>query len=214
MVCSKRIFLQSTWLPRVEFDEFGSLNGTLALPMIGTRRSFLGGSAAAFLALHARQVRSQFAATWGRYNEIVVIDALCFFGRGVPFARALEDAKASGVTAVNITLGTTERDGLFEKTIAGIGAWEARLAAHPAQLLKTRSARDIETAKGSERLGLIYGFQDPGVLEGKVDRLRCCTTLACALSSSHTTGAASLAMVAWSRRTAVSRRSAESSSSV
>ena len=89
----------------------------------------------------------------------------------VSVPRALEDSKASGVTAVNITLGTTEREGLFEKTIADIGEWEARLAAHPDRLLKIRSARDIESAKASGRLGIIYGFQDPGVLEGKIDRL-------------------------------------------
>lgn len=64
-----------------------------------TRRDFLSRSAAAFVALQARPVRSQGAATWGRYNEIVVIDAQgSFRGRGVPLARALEDAKASGVT--------------------------------------------------------------------------------------------------------------------
>jgi membrane dipeptidase len=143
--------------------------------MIGaySRRDFLGRSAAAFVALQARPVRSQGAATWDRYNEIVVIDAQgSLLGRGVPLGRALEDAKASGVTAVNITLGTTEREGLFEKTMAGIGEWEARLAAHPDRLLKIRSARDIEIAKASGRLGIIYGFQDPGVLEGKIDRLR------------------------------------------
>lgn len=143
--------------------------------MIGTysRRAFLRSSAAAFVAVQARPVRSQGAAAWSRYNEIVVIDAQgSLLGRGVPLARALEDAKASGVTAINITLGTTERESLFEKTIAGIGEWEARLAAHPDRVLKIRSARDIEIAKVSGRLGIIYGFQDPSVLEGKIDRLR------------------------------------------
>jgi membrane dipeptidase len=113
------------------------------------------------------------AQDWSRYNDIVVIEAQgSLLGRGVPLARALDDVKASGVTAVNITLGTTERDGLFEKTITGIGEWEARLAAHSDRLLKVRSAKDIEIAKASGRLGIIYGFQDPGVLEGKIERLR------------------------------------------
>jgi membrane dipeptidase len=142
------------------------MNGTYS------RRAFLRSSAAALLAARARPAHSQAAANWSRYNEIVVIDAQGFLlGRGVSLPRALEDSKASGVTAVNITLGTTEREGLFEKTIAGIGEWEARLAAHSDRLLKIRSARDIESAKASGRLGIIYGFQDPGVLEGKIDRL-------------------------------------------
>jgi hypothetical protein len=130
--------------------------------MIGiySRRAFLRSSAVALLAARVRPAHSDGAENWTRYNEIVVIDAQgSLLGRGVPLARALEDSKASGVTAVNITLGTTEREGLFEKTIAGIGEWEARLAAHPDRLLKIRSARDIETAKASGRLGIIYGFQ-------------------------------------------------------
>jgi membrane dipeptidase len=143
--------------------------------MIGSysRRAFLRSSATALLVARARPTHSHGAANWSRYNEIVVIDAQgSLLGRGVPLARALEDSKESGVTAVNITLGTTEREGLFEKTIAGIGDWEERLAAHPDRLLKIRSASDIESAKASGRLGIIYGFQDPGVLEGKIGRLR------------------------------------------
>jgi hypothetical protein len=110
--------------------------------MIGTysRRAFLRSSAAALLAARARRAHSHGAANWSRYNEIVVIDAEGFLlGRGVSLPGALEDSKASGVTAVNITLGTTEREGLFEKTIAGIGEWEARLGAHPDRLLKIHS---------------------------------------------------------------------------
>ena len=113
------------------------------------------------------------AANWSRYSDIVVIDAQgSLLGRGVPLIRALDDAKASGVTDVNITVGTTDREGLFEKTIAGIGEWEARIASHSDRLLKIRTVRDIESAKATRRLGIINGFQDPGVLEGKIDRLR------------------------------------------
>lgn len=138
-----------------------------------SRRAFLHSCVAAFATVRARSARAGGTANWSRYDDIVVVDAQgSLLGRGVPLSRALEDAKASGVTAVNITLGTTEREGLFEKTMAGIGEWEARLAAHQDRLLKIRSAKDIESAKASSRLGIIYGFQDPGVLEGKIDRLR------------------------------------------
>ena len=138
-----------------------------------SRRAFLHSCVAALATVRARSARVGGTANWSRYDDIVVVDAQgSLLGRGVPLSRALEDAKASGVTAVNITLGTTEREGLFEKTMAGIGEWEARLAAHQDRLLKIRSAKDIESAKASNRLGIIYGFQDPGVLEGKIDRLR------------------------------------------
>jgi membrane dipeptidase len=143
--------------------------------MLGSssRRGFLHGCAAAFVVGRARPAPFRGAASWSRYNDIVVIDAQGFLlGRGVSLARALDDAKASGLSAVNITLGTADREGVFEKTIADIGEWEARLAAHPDRLLKIRSANDIESARASKRLGIIYGFQDPGVLEGKIDRLR------------------------------------------
>jgi hypothetical protein len=68
--------------------------------MIGdyTRRAFLRSSAAALLAVRARPIPSAGAPNWSRYNEIVVIDAQgSLLGRGVPLARALEDAKVSGV---------------------------------------------------------------------------------------------------------------------
>lgn len=88
----------------------------------GSRRAFLRSSVAALVAVRARSVHLDAAVDWNCYNDIVVIDAQgSLLGRGVPLARALEDAKASGVTAVNITMGTTEREGLFEKTIVGVG---------------------------------------------------------------------------------------------
>ena len=179
-----------------------------------SRRAFIHSCVAALATVRARSARAGGTANWSRYDDIVVVDAQgSLLGRGVPLSRALEDAKASGVTAVNITLGTTEREGLFEKTMAGIGEWEARLAAHQDRLLKIRSAKDIETAKASSRLGIIYGFQDPGVLEGKIDRLRLLNDFGVRVIQLTYNVAANLATGVSSRRIAVSRHSAEQSSS-
>ena len=38
--------------------------------------------------------------------------------------------------------------------------------------MKVRSAEDIEAVKASGRLGIIYGFQDAAMLEGKAEELR------------------------------------------
>lgn len=145
-------------------------------PAIGTgsRRAFHRGCVAALVAVRARSTRLGGAANWSRYNDVVVIDAQgSLLGRGVPLGRALEDAKASGVTAVNITLGTTDRDGLFEKTIAGIGEWEARLATHSDRLLKIRSANDIESAKPPGGSALSTDFRIPASWKGRSTAFGC-----------------------------------------
>jgi membrane dipeptidase len=132
------------------------------------RRDFLisGG----VMALASLSVRSGYAAqdfSRASYARITVIDALGGPGdadakSGVPLsARALEDVRASGLTAVNVTVsgvGSYEKD--YDTTIRNIAYWNAQIAAHPELLLLVRSMADITAAKGSARLGVIYGFQD------------------------------------------------------
>ena len=75
--------------------------------------------------------------------------------------RALDDAKASGLTAVNITLGYTLGDlPPYEHTLRELDVWDARIAAHPRELLHVRTAADIRTAHADGRIGVIYGFQN------------------------------------------------------
>ncbi|MBR7831401.1 membrane dipeptidase [Actinospica sp. MGRD01-02] len=76
-------------------------------------------------------------------------------------ARAIADAKASGMTAVNITLGYTLGDlPAYEHTLHELDVWDAHLAAHPEDLLHVRSAADIRAAHEQDRVGIIYGFQN------------------------------------------------------
>lgn len=80
-------------------------------------------------------------------------------------ARALSDSKASGMTAVNITVGHTSGDGdPFQLTIDDIDAWDAVLDAHPGELLKVKTAHDIRRAHREEKIGVIYGFQNGTML--------------------------------------------------
>jgi membrane dipeptidase len=126
--------------------------------------SGLAGAAAAFSA-PSRGAAATFARA--SYERATVIDALG--GPGEPdakpdtplSARALEDVRASGLTAVNLTVsgvGSYAKD--YDTTIRNIGYWNAQIAAHADLLLLVRSAADITEAKRSKRLGLIYGFQD------------------------------------------------------
>jgi membrane dipeptidase len=76
-------------------------------------------------------------------------------------ARAVADAKASGITACNLTVSAVGNiPESFENTVRNIAASEYELAAHPDVLMKVRTATDLRTAKATRRVGLIYGFQD------------------------------------------------------
>ncbi|MFE0516808.1 dipeptidase [Streptomyces sp. NPDC058964] len=82
-------------------------------------------------------------------------------------ARAIADAHASGLTAVNITLGYTMGDlPPYEHTMEEIDVWDRLIDSHPDDLLKVRTADDIRRARNEGRIGVIYGFQN-GVAVGK-----------------------------------------------
>lgn len=116
-----------------------------------------------------------------RYARAVVIDALGGpgeFGPGAPehaplSAQALADARASGITAVNVTVGEVGNGpDRFEKTVVAMADMERELDAHPDFLLKVVRARDLTIAKNTGRLGVIFGFQDTSMLEGDLHRLQ------------------------------------------
>jgi membrane dipeptidase len=143
------------------------------------RREFLKKSTIAATAMILPvAARSEDAPTWSPYHKMTVIDALgapgsSGFGDRVPLTAAdIADIKASGVTAVNVTVGgvgSYTKD--FEETLRNIAFWEEQTVAHPDVLLKIRSAADLIEAKKSSRLGLIYGFQDATPLGESLERL-------------------------------------------
>jgi len=80
-------------------------------------------------------------------------------------ARALSDAHAAGLDAVNVTLGYVGGpDEPFEYTIRTIGEWDEILRAHPKDVLKVYSAADIVKAHDTGRIGVIYGFQNAAMM--------------------------------------------------
>ncbi|HEY5722790.1 MAG TPA: membrane dipeptidase [Allosphingosinicella sp.] len=85
--------------------------------------------------------------------------------------RVIDDIRASGCDAINITLGyVAGPDEPFEATVADIGKWDARIRNHPRDLLKILAAADILRARDEGRIGLIYGFQNAAMLGDKAER--------------------------------------------
>jgi membrane dipeptidase len=115
------------------------------------------------------------------YDEWIVIDALGGPGErlgsggsmGGPLTpTALADVRASGITALNLTVGAVgNREGLFEETVRDVARWQRRIAELPDDLRAVRSSADIRDAKRTRRLGIIFGFQDCAMLEGQLDRV-------------------------------------------
>jgi membrane dipeptidase len=86
--------------------------------------------------------------------------------------RVIDDIRASGCDAINITLGyVAGPDEPFEATVADIGKWDARIRNHPRDLIKVLGAADILRARDEDRIGLIYGFQNAAMLGDKLERV-------------------------------------------
>jgi membrane dipeptidase len=80
-------------------------------------------------------------------------------------ARAIADARASGLTAVNITLGYVGGpQEPFEETVRTIGMWDDVLRTHPHDLLKIYTVADITRAKAENKIGVMYGFQNGAMM--------------------------------------------------
>ncbi|MEU4167191.1 membrane dipeptidase [Streptomyces sp. NPDC026665] len=87
-------------------------------------------------------------------------------------ARTLADAHASGLTAVNITLGYTMGDlPPYEHTLHEIAVWDGIIRDNAADLLKVTTVADIHRARAERRIGVIYGFQNAVAVGDDVGRV-------------------------------------------
>src|SRR5471030_2438006 len=125
------------------------------------RREFLlsGGVLALTLPLCVRSASTTQEPPISPSDRTIVIDALGGPGDGDTkldvelSAKALEDIRASGLTAVNLTVsgvGSYAKD--YDTTIGNIAYWNAQIAAHPDRLLLVRGSADIAAAQSSKRL--------------------------------------------------------------
>ena len=86
--------------------------------------------------------------------------------------RIIADARASGLTAVNVTMGYVAGNGEpFEQSVREIGRWDARLAGRPNDLIKVLSAADILRAARENKVGIIYGFQNAAMMGSDASRV-------------------------------------------
>lgn len=86
--------------------------------------------------------------------------------------RVIADARASGMDAVNITIGhVAGEDEPFELSVREVAAWDALVRSRPDAVLKVTRATDIERARAEGKLGLIYGFQNATMLGDDLKRV-------------------------------------------
>jgi membrane dipeptidase len=143
------------------------------------RRRFIAAAGATVLSAPAfSTTRGSYSNT--SYESAMVIDALGGPGEFNPAAspddawsaRVVADARASGLTAANLTVNEVGNGPhRFEEAVRDIARVDREIQLHPEAFLKVLSASDLRLAKSSRRLGLIYGFQDTSMLDGDLSRL-------------------------------------------
>lgn len=167
--------------PELTRRQFLSLAATAALiPGVLAPRAASGAMGGAPRGVGASDHPATPFPDWPGYDETTVIDALAsplqfnIPQGGLPLSAAVvEDIQASGITAVNLTVGVvgaTAPDP-FTRSVERIAAWEVEMERLPHVLRRVRRAEDLVEAKESGRLGVIYGFQDGVPLEGRLERL-------------------------------------------
>ncbi|CAM5471956.1 dipeptidase [Sphingobium scionense] len=134
------------------------------------RRNFMGVSAAMLAAGSARAA----GVETDPIKDMIVINALGGLGDPnqpagslVPqfSPRVLAEAHASGVTAVNITIGyVSGSDDPFVQSVREVAETDAQVRANSRDLIKILTAADIRRAKAEGKVGLIYGFQNGAMM--------------------------------------------------
>lgn len=86
--------------------------------------------------------------------------------------RALRDARASGLAAVNVTVGWVFGPGdPFEHSVRDTAQTLAQIRNQPADLIHVVKAADIEQAQRDGKIGLIMGFQNGAMFAGDASRV-------------------------------------------
>ena len=75
------------------------------------------------------------------------------------------------MTALNFTVGSVgSYANALEETMQNIAYWDKEIAAHPDIMLKITRGAQLDEAKRTGRLGIIYGFQDTTMYGENLDR--------------------------------------------
>ncbi|HZU45139.1 MAG TPA: membrane dipeptidase [Terriglobales bacterium] len=81
----------------------------------------------------------------------------------------IKTIRESGIAVVKTTLGGATFN--FEQTLADIAAADQFIENWPDAVMQVRTAADMTRAYSQHKLGLIYSFESPSMLEGKLDRI-------------------------------------------
>ncbi|MES2443216.1 MAG: membrane dipeptidase [Pseudomonadota bacterium] len=139
------------------------------------RRGFLiAGAAMAATAAHASPGSDPF-------DQWIIVNALGGLDDPNPLARrdpsdlgprVLAEARASGLTMVNVTLGyVAGPKEPFEASVREIAATDMLIRKSPRDLVKILSVADIRRAKAEGRIGLLYGFQNGAMMGNDASRV-------------------------------------------
>jgi membrane dipeptidase len=133
------------------------------------------------LALAAAAAASPAAAASDPLRNVVVVNALGGLNdpnvpeppRPVLTPRILADARASGTTAVNVTIGYVAGPAEpFQASVAEVAQWQRLIRERAADLKLILTAGDIAAAKRENKVGVILGFQNAAQMgddPGRVD---------------------------------------------
>ncbi len=115
----------------------------------------------------------------------------------------MREAHASGLTAVNLTLGYVfgDRDP-FETTVRDIAKTDCQVRADGRNLLKVWTAADILRARTEGKIGLIYGFQNATMLGNDASRVEIFAGLGVRVIQLTYNGPTRSGTAPWSPRTA------------
>ncbi|WP_313394301.1 membrane dipeptidase [Sphingobium yanoikuyae] len=141
------------------------------------RRNFMGVSAAMLAASSARAA----GVDADPIKDMIVVNALGGLGDPNQPAdslvpqfnpRVLAEAHASGLTAVNITIGyVSGSDDPFEQSVREVAETDAQVRANSRDLMKILTAACISRAKAEGKVGLIYGFQNGAMMGQDASRV-------------------------------------------
>jgi membrane dipeptidase len=141
------------------------------------RRDFLKRAALVVPGVLGTAVAGRAAAfdARGPWADAVVVNALGGLEDPNPEPsqeRVIREAHASGLTAVNLTIGYVFGEGdPFELTVRDIAKTDAQVRADGQDLLKVWTAADILRARTEGKIGLIYGFQNAAMLGHDASRV-------------------------------------------
>jgi len=87
-------------------------------------------------------------------------------------ARSLADARASGLSAFNMTIGFVfGKDDPYAQSVREVAAWNAFVNQHAEALLPVLRAADIRRAHEQGRAGVILGFQNAAMMGSDMSRV-------------------------------------------